>query len=280
MKAFDNRSLLLCVGFAVICCFPLFHHLDRLSIRLWDESRLAVSALEMTQSGNLVVTTFEDEVDMWNTKPPLMVWLQAVSMKIFGFNELGVRLPAALAGLMTLGFLFLFFLKTLARSDIAVFSTLALVSCAGYVTVHVTRTGDYDALLTLFTTLTVFLTYVWVDSENDSLLAWIGMAVIGMGLTKGIQGFMIMPGLALYLIIKGKLMWVLKQPKFWITALVALVFVIGFYFIRNYFNPGYLSTVWETELGGLYQRSSGFHAQSSRWRAKRFSSSSPRSPPR
>jgi len=38
---------------------------------------------------------------MWNTKPPLMIWCQVISMKLLGINEWAIRLPSALAALFT-----------------------------------------------------------------------------------------------------------------------------------------------------------------------------------
>lgn len=58
---------------------PLFGHLDTLPLRLWDESRLAINAYEMMKDGDLIVTHFNGQPDMWNTKPPLMIWCQAGS---------------------------------------------------------------------------------------------------------------------------------------------------------------------------------------------------------
>ena len=261
MQKYSTRDIGIVVGVIILCYFPLFHHLDRLSIRLWDESRLAVSALEMTQSGDFIVTTFENEPDMWNTKPPLMVWLQAAFMKVFGYSEWSVRLPSAFAGLATLALICLFLMKVLARSDTAIFSVVVLVSCAGYATVHVTRTGDYDALLSLFTTTLVLLTFVWAKSKNTKYLIWIGLSALGIGLTKGVQGYMVIPGLVIYLAIFGNLNWVLSQRKFWLILAGTLLTFLGYYVLRESLNPGYISAVWETELGGRFSRSSGFHAQ-------------------
>lgn len=80
---------------------PLFQYLDYLPVRVWDESRTAVNAYEMYQHGNYLVPTYNEEPDMWNTKPPLMVWLQVFSMKLLGTNEFSLRLPSAFAALVT-----------------------------------------------------------------------------------------------------------------------------------------------------------------------------------
>ncbi|UOQ78563.1 hypothetical protein MUN84_08455 [Hymenobacter sp. 5516J-16] len=62
-------------------------------IYLWDESRVAVNAAEMALNNNWLVAHFEGQPDLWNTKPPLLLWLQVLSIKLFGFNEVAIRLP-------------------------------------------------------------------------------------------------------------------------------------------------------------------------------------------
>ena len=85
----------------IIASIPLFLHLHVLPFRLWDESRLASNAYEMHTNGNLIVTYYEGEPEMWNTKPPLVIWMQLIFIKLIGFNELAIRLSSAIAGLLT-----------------------------------------------------------------------------------------------------------------------------------------------------------------------------------
>jgi 4-amino-4-deoxy-L-arabinose transferase-like glycosyltransferase len=44
--------------------------------------------------------------DLGNTKPPLLNWLQALSMAVFGLSELAVRLPSLLVVPGTVGLLY------------------------------------------------------------------------------------------------------------------------------------------------------------------------------
>ena len=69
-------------------------------IVLWDELRLAVNALEMTIRGFGLVTTYGFRPDLWNTKPPLLIWLQAGAMDVFGPDEWALRLPSLVAALI------------------------------------------------------------------------------------------------------------------------------------------------------------------------------------
>ncbi len=60
-----------------------------------DESRYAVTSLNMLRSGDWVVPRLLGEVR--TAKPPAVYWMQATSIAVFGENESAVRLPGALA---------------------------------------------------------------------------------------------------------------------------------------------------------------------------------------
>src|ERR1051325_2737602 len=92
----------------VIISFPLFLNLDVLAIRTFDEARNTVNAYEMYRNGNYLISHFDGAPYLWNTKPPLLIWLQVLFMKILGPGELALRLPSALAGLFTCLSIFLF----------------------------------------------------------------------------------------------------------------------------------------------------------------------------
>jgi len=157
---------------------------------LWDESRLAVNALEMCENGNLLVTHFDGKPDMWNTKPPLVIWIQASFMKVFGYNKLALRLPSALAGLATVFLVFLFCKKNLSNEKLGYFASLVLITIPGYISNHVTRTGDYDSILTFFTTLSIFLIFIFsskIKTENNRILYFIAFIFSLVVLTKGIN---------------------------------------------------------------------------------------------
>src|SRR5438105_782024 len=69
---------------------------------LWDldEGRNATAAMEMMETGNFVVPTFNARLRV--DKPILHYWLLVGSFQVFGINEFAVRFPSALAALGTL----------------------------------------------------------------------------------------------------------------------------------------------------------------------------------
>jgi 4-amino-4-deoxy-L-arabinose transferase-like glycosyltransferase len=68
-----------------------------------DEGFYASVAWEMHQSGDWRTPTFLGEP--WFEKPPLLYWLMAGSMRLFGENEFALRLPSALLYALTLALL-------------------------------------------------------------------------------------------------------------------------------------------------------------------------------
>jgi 4-amino-4-deoxy-L-arabinose transferase-like glycosyltransferase len=66
----------------------------------WDEINFAEIAREMLATGDWS----QPQIDYrpFHEKPPLFIWLQALSMKAFGVGEFAARLPNAINGLMTL----------------------------------------------------------------------------------------------------------------------------------------------------------------------------------
>lgn len=66
----------------------------------WDEINFAESAREMIVSGNYLDVQIDYKV-FWE-KPPLFIWMQVVSMKLFGVNEFAARFPNAVCGIVVL----------------------------------------------------------------------------------------------------------------------------------------------------------------------------------
>ncbi len=61
-----------------------------------DEAVYAREAIHMALYGNWPTQTFLDRFVLF--KPPMLMWLSAISAKLFGIGSFGLRLPAILAG--------------------------------------------------------------------------------------------------------------------------------------------------------------------------------------
>jgi 4-amino-4-deoxy-L-arabinose transferase-like glycosyltransferase len=246
---------------SVLVCFIVFGNLTSYPIQIWDEARLAINAYEMFENGNYLITHFNGVPDMWNTKPPLMIWLQVLFMKIFGINEFAVRLPSALAAVLTCGFLVYFSVKYLKNFWIGFFSVLVLITAQGYIRMHVTRTGDYDSLLVLFTTVSslCFLLFIQYKEKKQLYLFFITLAFAV--LTKSAAGLLFTPALLLYALWQKQVYYLLKNKHFYIGILLFLTMTLGYYLLRENYNPGYISAVLENEWGGRYLKVVEAHNQ-------------------
>src|SRR4030042_6770053 len=66
----------------------------------WDEINFAESAREMIVSGDYLTVQI-NYLPFWE-KPPLFIWMQVLSMKLFGINEFAARFPNAICGIVSL----------------------------------------------------------------------------------------------------------------------------------------------------------------------------------
>ena len=87
-----RRDMLAVAGVVIVAALFLFGGASR-PIFLWDESRNIINALEMDRRGLGIVTTWRGAADLWNTKPPLLIWLMVGSVRLFGASVWPLRLP-------------------------------------------------------------------------------------------------------------------------------------------------------------------------------------------
>ena len=181
---------------------------------LWepDETRYAVIAREMYETGNWILPHLNGEV--YAEKPPLSFWLVNLSALFVGENNaLANRLPSALAGLMTLFITFLLG-ERLFDPRVGFLSAMVLGTCILFP--QLSRWVMLDSLFTLFFLLTLFFFYLGYEKEERRrryyLLAGLftGLAI----LTKGPAAYLTLP---IFLIFAG-LQKSLK--KFWCRDLL------------------------------------------------------------
>lgn len=247
-----KSEVLLTILALVLLSLPLVFDLGRVPIQICDEARQAVNALEMLRSdGQWLITTFNHQPDLWNTKPPLLIWLQALSMHWLGATALAVRVPSLVADLGTLGLLCVAG-RRLERPGVGLLAGGLLVTMAGFRSPHLARSGDYDALLCCLVFGQVVATFAYAETSRRRYLLLAAGAVAAAVLTKGVAGLLGVPSLVLYLLLEKKLGATVRRPAFWGALGVALIGPVLYYTLREHALPGYLATVWNNELGGRY----------------------------
>ena len=241
---------------AILLLSALFLFLDRrtMPIQLWDESRNIVNALELRAHGFGLVTTYAGAPDLWNTKPPLLIWLMAASVTVFGPSEWALRLPSMLASLGTIAILFWFVRRTTGSVATAALAAALLVLSPAYFGEHSARTADYDALLLFFVTGYLCLLFLALHRERPSptRLALIGVAICCAILTKSVAA--VVPGLGVigYLTITARWRRVIATPGYVILGLSVALAVGLFLALREGQAPGYLEAAWFNDVQGRF----------------------------
>ena len=155
----------------------------------WDEINFAEIAREMIVTGDW--SRPQIGYLPFHEKPPLFIWMQAVSMSLFGVGEFAARFPNAVCGILTLLVLY----RMGERLHGRIFGALWALAYIGSILPHLYfRSGIIDPWFNLFIFLGVdrIMQLVHHDRTRDAVLGglYLGLAV----LTKGPVGALI-PGL-------------------------------------------------------------------------------------
>ncbi len=147
----------------------------------WDEINFAECAREMIVSGDYLRTQINFQ-PFWE-KPPLFIWLQALSMKMFGVNEFAARFPNAVAGIVTLCALFHIGRKVV-HEQMA--EWWVLLYAATWLPHFYFKSGIIDPWFNLFIFLGFYQGYRVKFASRKMLHAWLSGIFIGLAvLTKG-----------------------------------------------------------------------------------------------
>ena len=156
-------------------------------------------------------------------KPPLALWVEAASAKVFGYSGLAILLPEALAGVIAVWVLYLLVARYFGRIA-GLLAALALA--VSPVSVSVNRDNNPDALFVL---LLVVAAYVGARAVESGRLRTLLLTALVVGLAfnaKMLAAMVVVPGLALAFLLFAP---VSKSRRLWylLAAGVVLVAVSG-----------------------------------------------------
>ncbi|NVK04444.1 MAG: glycosyltransferase family 39 protein [Flavobacteriia bacterium] len=242
----------LSLGIITLLFVPIFIGLGDLPFRIWDEGRIALNTYEMLESGDFINITYGGYPEFWNSKPILLHWIQGISITLFGFDEFSFRLPSAMAVFAVCLIVFYVGNKKFNSPLLGIIAAILLVSFSGFVGHHSGRTGEYDALLAFFTTLSTLYFYKSIEGSSKYLLHFWAFLTLA-ALTKGVGALLFLPLLGLFALWQKSVLKFLKSTEFYIGFGIFIVVIGGYYFGRELGQPGYLEAVYMNELGGRYR---------------------------
>lgn len=186
--AWIRRDRLMLAGILLVSTFL---YLFRIYPAGYGNLYYAAAVKSMLQSWhNFFYVSFDPGGFVSADKPPLGLWLQTASAFCFGFRGWSLLLPQALAGVLSVGVLFVLVRRYF---GVAAALTAAVVLAATPIFVAVNRTNQLDPLL-----LATLLLAAWAihAAAAKGKLRWLLVAVLLVGLgfnIKMLEAYMILP---------------------------------------------------------------------------------------
>lgn len=210
-------------GVALAAVLVLAAALDfyRLSANGYGNIYYATAVRSMLESGhNFFFVSFDPGGFLSVDKPPLGLWLQAISARLLGFSSLGLLLPQAVAGVVSVALLWRV-VRTSFGPEAGVLAALALAVTP--VSVITNRDNVLDGLLVPF-----LLAGAWALQRalRSGSLRWLVLsaALVGLGFNvKGLEAYVVVPAFALVYLLGAPRGWWLRAGQLALAGVVLAV---------------------------------------------------------
>jgi 4-amino-4-deoxy-L-arabinose transferase-like glycosyltransferase len=165
-----------------------------LSINGWANTYYSAAVRSMSTSWhNFLFASLDQSGLMTVDKPPLSLWIQALSARVFGFNSLSLLIPEALMGVAAVALVYDLVRRRFGR---AAGFVGGLVLATTPVVVAVSRHNNPDELLALCSVAAVWAALRGLETGRTCWLVASGIC-IGLGFeTKMGVALMVLPGIA------------------------------------------------------------------------------------
>jgi 4-amino-4-deoxy-L-arabinose transferase-like glycosyltransferase len=191
----DVRTLARHAGLPVVLAVSAVLNLHRLAQNGYANIFYSAGVKSMLRSWhNFLFVSFDPGGLVTVDKPPLALWVQAASAKLFGFSPLSLLVPEALAGVLTVAVLYRMLARRLGPAA-AFAGSLALAVFPSFVAVS--RDNGVDPVLVLALTLACAVGVRAAETGRWRTL--IGSAMlVGLAFnTKTLAAYLVVPAIAL-----------------------------------------------------------------------------------
>jgi 4-amino-4-deoxy-L-arabinose transferase-like glycosyltransferase len=222
------------VAVMVWAAWALLGNLGQGPLQLYDEGTYAQVVQESFDRGDFLTFSLGDNA--WFEKPPLYFWLAGIATALTHDPILGIRLPAALAGVLLVAAVMLLVYEASRNSTVAAGAGALLLLTQPFI--QGAREARLDILLALCIVLAVYCVY-------RRWYMWFGVAVGLAVLSKSIlAAFAVIAGVLLVTYVRDS-SW-LYHKRFWWGVIVGAVIVLPWHV---YESALYGQTFWHHYLG-------------------------------
>lgn len=197
----------------------------------WANSYYAAAAQAGTQSWKAWLFGSLDAGNAITVdKPPAAMWAMGLSGRLFGFNEFTMLLPQALMGVGAVALLYATVRRTNGpAAGLIAGAALALTPVAA----SMFRYNNPDALLVLLLVLAAYFMVRAVGPVSARACAgWVALAGCALGfafLTKMLQAFLVVPGLALMFLVAAPAVGLWKRLGTLLIGAATMIVSSGWY---------------------------------------------------
>jgi len=208
------------IALAGVLLLAIFLHFFRLEQEGYGNLYYAAAVKSMLTSGhNFFFASFDPGGFVAVDKPPLGLWVQALSALVFGFRGWSLLLPQALAGVLSVALLY-----HLVRRSFGQMAGLvaALVLTLTPISIAANRNNTMDSQLVLTSLLAA---WAFTLATEKGRLRWLllGAVLVGLGFNiKMLQAFLVLPALYLLYLLAAPLGLV---KRLWHLAVATIVLV-------------------------------------------------------
>lgn len=205
----------------------------------WDEINFAECAREMLVSKDYLMVQIDFQ-PFWE-KPPLFIWMQALSMKIWGVNEMAARFPNAIIGIITLMSIYYVGKKVISAK---MAQWWVLIYAASWLPHFYFKSGIIDPTFNYFIFLAFFQVHLLSFSSDKWKHAfWAGLFLGLAVLTKGpVAALIAMLAFLVYVVINRGL-WSFKWQHL-LGIVFAAVLPFGLWFGAALLQKGWGYGSW------------------------------------
>lgn len=202
----------------IIATAFLSYNIDRTLVD-FDEATYAQVVVDTMHSGHFASLQLRGE--NWFEKPPLFLWLEMASVRVFGEREVAFRIPAIIAAILCCYLTYLIVRKTTGNTTAAAFGFLVLLFSNRFFVYGRELRLDQAAIAAM---LAAFLFWLHSD-EDEKKLFWI-FPLVGIGfLIKSVIAFLILPAILIYAFFYMRWSWV-KSKYLWYGLPVMLLILL------------------------------------------------------
>ena len=209
----------------ILATLMLFTNLHRGDLAGYDDAVYAHEGKEMLRSGDWANVWLNGKLDF--DKPPLFIWLEAISFWLLGVSDFAAKFPPALLGLATIA---LVFFVTRELTDDPWLPSLAMLVLAS--TQYFLKYAQHSMTDVPFTFLFTLAIWAYLKARRQPVFFLLCGIAIGLaGLARSILGLLALGVLAAHLLV-GKKAAALRLVYLWLGLALAVGLPLGWFWLQ------------------------------------------------